>query len=398
MIHIQDSGSARPRAGSRSRRRALGVTTLVVATGLGAIGFGGGSGAPIDTELVAATCTPKLRTTYLSADAVDWDYAPGGSNQITGEPFGDEENVFVAPGPDRIGRVYTKSIYHEYTDASFTSLVNRGPRWQHLGELGPAIHAQVGDTIRVVFKNNTPFPASVHPHGVFYAKSSEGAPYNDGTDIADKRDDAVAPGDTYVYTWKVPERAGPGPMEGSSVMWMYHSHVDEAADTNAGLMGPMIVTRCGMARPDGSPIDVDREFVANFSVLDENASLWIDDNIAGLPAAGTLDPADEGFVESNLMHSINGYMYGNLEGITMKKGERVRWYLMAMGTEVDLHTPHWHGNTVVANGMRQDVVGLLPATMLTADMVPDNVGTWLFHCHVNDHIAAGMLATFKVTL
>ena len=98
------------------------------------------------------------------------------------------------------------------------------------------------------------------------------------------------------------------------------------------------------------------------------------------------------------MHSINGYVYGNLplEAMTMKKGERVRWYLMGMGTEVDLHTPHWHGNTVTALGMRTDVVSLLPATMVTADMVPDDPGTWLFHCHVNDHITAGMMVRYRV--
>lgn len=98
------------------------------------------------------------------------------------------------------------------------------------------------------------------------------------------------------------------------------------------------------------------------------------------------------------MHSINGYVFGNqpLESMTVHKGERVRWYLMAMGTEVDLHTPHWHGNTVVANGMRTDVVGLLPAQMVVADMVPDNIGTWLFHCHVNDHITAGMITRYRV--
>ena len=55
-------------------------------------------------------------------------------------------------------------------------------------------------------------------------------------------------------------------------MWMYHSHVDETGDTNAGLMGPMIVTRCGQAKPDGSPIDVDRELVVDFNVIDENSS------------------------------------------------------------------------------------------------------------------------------
>ena len=69
---------------------------------------------------------------------------------------------------------------------------------------------------------------------------------------------------------------------------------------------------------------------------------------------------------------------------------------MAMGTEVDLHTPHWHGNTVTAMGMRTDVVSLLPATMITADMEPDAPGTWLFHCHVADHISAGMQALFNV--
>jgi FtsP/CotA-like multicopper oxidase with cupredoxin domain len=89
-------------------------------------------------------------------------------------------------------------------------------------------------------------------------------------------------------------------------------------------------------------------------------------------------------------------VFGNLKGLTMRKGERVRWYLMGMGTEVDLHSPHWHGNTLTVDGHRQDVVELLPATLLTADMQPDDVGTWLYHCHVNDHITAGMLALYRV--
>lgn len=35
-------------------------------------------------------------------------------------------------------------------------------------------------------------------------------------------------------------------------------------------------------------------------------------------------------------------------------------------------------------------------SMKVADMVPDDPGSWLFHCHVNDHITAGMLAQFAV--
>ncbi len=71
--------------------------------------------------------TAKTVTYYVAADEVDWDYAPAGYNLITGEPFDDEANVFVQNGPDRIGRVYTKALYREYTDDTFTTLKRRGP-------------------------------------------------------------------------------------------------------------------------------------------------------------------------------------------------------------------------------------------------------------------------------
>jgi hypothetical protein len=44
-------------------------------------------------------------------------------------------------------------------------------------------------------------------------------------------------------------------------------------------------------------------------------------------------------------------------------------YLIAFGTEVDLHTAHWHGLTVLSDGHRMDVIELLPATFRTVEMV-----------------------------
>lgn len=345
----------------------------------------------------AAADSVQTRHYYVAVDEVAWDYAPSGINQITGEPFGEEESTFVASGRDRIGKVYLKARYREYTDATFTTPKPVPAAWRHLGTLGPVLRAEVGDTIVVHFKNKARFPFSVHPHGVFYEKDSEGAPYDDGTGGTDKADDAVPPGGTHTYTWLVPERAGPGPMDPSTILWMYHSHVDEPADTNAGLIGPIIVGREGSLSADGTPADVDRELVTMFTVFDENASLYLDANIerfAGVPQSVKRD--DEDFVESNLMHSINGFVYGNLPGLEMKLGERVRWYMLGMGTEVDLHTPHWHGNTGTWAGMRSDIVELLPASMKVFDMTPDADGEWLFHCHVNDHISAGMLAAYTV--
>ena len=294
--------------------------------------------------------------------------------------------------------MYLKALYREYTDETFTTLKERPPEWEHLGALGPVIRARVGDTIVVHFKNNARFPASVHPHGVFYDKDSEGALYNDGTSGLDKVDDSVAPGGTYTYTWRVPERAGPGPADPNSVVWLYHSHISTPEDTNTGLMGPIIISERDGSRPDSAvPRDVDREFVTMFTVFDENSSRLLEHNIntyAGDP--NSVETEDEGFVESNLMHSINGFLYNNLPGLDMEQHEHVRWYLLALGDENDLHTAHWHGNNVDSKGSNTDVVELLPASMKVVDMKPDNPGLWLYHCHVNHHIHGGMIATFNV--
>jgi hypothetical protein len=41
----------------------------------------------------------------------------------TGQPFDDTANVFVAPGPDRIGHRYFKALYRGYT-ANFGRRLN----------------------------------------------------------------------------------------------------------------------------------------------------------------------------------------------------------------------------------------------------------------------------------
>ena len=45
---------------------------------------------------------------------------------------------------------------------------------------------------------------------------------------------------------------------------------------------------------------------------------------------------------------------------------------------------------------RGDVYDLLPETFATVEMIPDAVGTWMVHCHVNVHITGGMQALFTV--
>jgi FtsP/CotA-like multicopper oxidase with cupredoxin domain len=362
----------------------------------------------------AADASGRTRTYFIAAEDTFWNYAPGG-NVLSGmTPGGDADAaVWLKRGLSGEPPIFKKAVYREYTDATFKTRKPRAPEWEHLGLLGPVIRAEVGDRIEVTLKNTTLFPVSLHPHGVFYDKANEGSRYPDGTSGAALADDAVAPGQSYTYHWDVPERSGPGPGDPSSVVWLYHSHIDSMKETNAGLVGVIIITRRGMARPDGSPTDVDREFVTYFSIINETLSHYsvVNTRLFAPGSAANMGDKDEKMVmpmmvpgasmfagrpEADMFFGINGYILGNLPGLRMKVGEHVRWYLIALGGESDLHTPHWHGNVVLYEGHRTDVIELLPASMKVADMIPDSPGIWLYHCHVEDHMMAGMTARYEV--
>lgn len=367
---------------------------------------------PFRIHAAAPEPAGTTRTYYVAADEVQWDYAPSGRDEAMGMEFDPIAKGFTESGPHQIGRVNKKAMYREYTDATFSALKKRNPEDAYLGIMGPILRGAVGDTIKVVFRNNATHPYSMHPHGVLYVKDSEGADYNDNTSGADKADGCVAPGASHTYTWQIPERAGPGPNDPSSIFWLYHSHCDELRDVASGLFGGFIVTRQGMALPDGRPKDVDHEFVNMYIAINENQSWYLDDNIRdhttdpkgvkreefGLATAtgiaGTV--ATTGFAATNVKWSINGYIYGNMPLMTMKKGDRVRWYVATLGDFNNAHTPHWHGNTVLVAGQRTDVLAITSAQMMTADMVPDAPGIWLYHCHISDHMLAGMVARYEV--
>ena len=341
--------------------------------------WGPPSGGPTSAQRSPSATTHIY---YIAADELRWDYAPRGRH-LTGAPIAEPDEAVASP------TTFVKAVYREYTDDTFKTLKPRPPQWEHLGILGPLMRAEVGDTVRIVFRNQTNIFCSMHPHGLAYDKASEGALYDDGTSGADKADDLIKPGGSHTYIWRVPPRAGPGPGDGSSMLWMYHSHFVEPKDMNTGLFGAIII---------GTPTDVDREFVLAFAVFDETASAYAESNLRlNGRRPFTLKATDPAFRLANLVYTINGFIEGNLPKPTMKAGERVRWYLLSNSNEEDIHAVHWHGQTATFMHMRTDVVSLLPMAMGVADMVPDTVGTWLIHCHVNDHFERGMQGLFSVT-
>ncbi|CAL8267923.1 unnamed protein product [Merluccius merluccius] len=329
-----------------------------------------------------------------------WDYAPSGKNLINGNNIADdpEASIFLQRGPQRIGGKYKKAMYRQYTDGSFSRPAPR-PLW--LGYLGPLIRAEVGDVIVVHLMNKASRNYSMHPHGVFYKKDSEGALYPDGTSGRLKQDDAVPPGGRYTYRWEVRPEFGPTGDDADCLTWVYHSHVEAPRDIASGLIGPLLTCKPGVLLQEGVEArrhDVDRDFYVMFNVVDEALSWYLEDNIQTFIAdPDTVDRDNEDFQESNLMHAINGYMFGNLPGVELCEGRPTSWHLIGMGNEVDIHSAYFHGNTVLDRGHRTDVLSLFPATFATAEMVPLALGRWLLSCQVNDHLMGTFLVACRVT-
>ena len=377
-------------------------------------------------------------------------------------------SLWLTRTANRIGRRYLKAVYRAYTDESFATQVKRTRREAHLGLQGPVIRTVVGDTVKVVFRNMASHPLSVHVHGLRYTREHEGhahglvgslrAQQQGGTKNMDSSNnnknnnknnnnknmnnnnknfttpttptttpahagDAVGPGDTVTYKWEVDAAAGPGPNDGSSVGWLYHSHVKGPRDVNSGLFGVVTVARATFAADAGAdsagagvstvadpsvhPAGVDRELFLGAMTQDESASLYAEANLnhylngtgsrtLSLQAASQLWRNDD-FAESNRMHSFNGRLYGNLGGLTMAAGERVRWYIYSLGSQLDTHSVHWHGNTVLDHGRRLDAVTVVSGKLVVVDMVPRAEGKWMLQCHVNHHMHGGMFAEYEVT-
>lgn len=313
------------------------------------------------------------REYWIAAEKVEWNYAPSGENLI-------RPNM----GLDVWGKalVYEKYRYFQYTDASYTTQVEQ-PVW--MGILGPQLHVVEGDSVRVHFLNRADKPLSIHVHGLQYDEENEGADMK-GSGAA------VPPGGTFTYHWEADSDAAPGPNDPSSIVWLYHSHVDAVTEVYDGLIGTIVVTKKGMERSedDPRPKDIDKAFTTLFLIFNEN-----DRTIVESGKSAEYDSPEEA-EEGNLKHAINGYIFGNLQGLEVQQGDRVRWYLIGLGTEVDMHTAHWHGQTVLNAGKRTDVVDLLPGSMVTVDMTAKTPGNWLYHCHVADHITAGMNTRWRV--
>jgi len=281
----------------------------------------------------APGASARTREFWVAATPVTWNAVPNQRDAITGATYDPSQTVF----PTTVYRRYTRRWGHPLRNTDSSDLIP-----------GPLLRARRGDRLLVHFKNNDPRrPHSMHFHGVSYKPSSDGS-YVPGVS---GRDGNVAPGQTWTY------RLTAG--KNSVGAWPYHDHSPSMHDSIAGGMYGML----SIAAQDA--VLPDREFVVVMAPLGD-------------------------------FQTIDGRAFvGNSPVFRARVGESVQWNVMAMGSEH--HTFHVHGHRWRnADGVPSDTQTVGPAESFRLRWREDRAGTWLYHCHVEEHMEKGMIGTYEV--
>ncbi len=294
------------------------------------------TGAITSVAAGGASARGAVREYWVAAVPVTWNVVPNERNAIEGERFTREQTVLRTVA------------YRQYTK-DFAKQIPKAP--DNPGLQGPLLHARVGDRLVVHFRNLdtvTNQAHSMHFHGVRYRFGSDGAsiPGFSGPGAN------VRPGETFTYRFE----AGPG----TQGVWPYHDHSPSMmASIEGGLYGALSV----LGRDEEPP---DHEFVVFLA-------------------------AQLGF------NTINGRAFvGNTPVYHAKVGDVVQWDVLAIGS--DFHTFHVHGHRwLQADGTPRDTQTIGPAESFRVRWREDTPGTWLYHCHVEEHMMNGMIAIYRVS-
>lgn len=231
--------------------------------------------------------------------------------------------------------------------------------WAYNGIVpGPRINVDVGDTVEVQITNDLPRGTDIHWHGIDVPNDQDG--------VAPITQELVKKGDTYTYRFTTTE-AGIG---------MYHAHAHGEVAVPNGLFGTFYVgdlpslagrTISGIEVPEDLTIAQDLPMVVN-------------------------DAGEIGL-------TLNGKSFPATEPVIIEEGDWVRVTYFNEGLQV--HPMHLHGfeQLVVAKDgepldapYAADTILVAPGERYTVLFNATEAGTWVWHCHILNHVesAQGM--------
>lgn len=230
--------------------------------------------------------------------------------------------------------------------------------WGYNGRTpGPTIESVVGDRLRIYVTNRLPAPTSVHWHGMILPCGMDG--------VSALTQPAIRPGETGVYEFVPP---APG-------TYMYHPHFDGMTEEGLGMTGMFVVHP--RTRREPAP---DRDFCI---MLHE----W-------MVETGTSRPDPNEMVDFNLL-TMNGRAFPDTHPMVAGLGERLRIRLGNL-SQMSHHPIHLHGyafEIVATDGgpippaaRWPETTVLVPVgTTRDVELLADNPGDWLMHCHMTHH-------------
>jgi FtsP/CotA-like multicopper oxidase with cupredoxin domain len=231
--------------------------------------------------------------------------------------------------------------------------------WGYNGRVpGPVLELSEGEKVRIYVTNHLPAQTSVHWHGVLLPCGMDG--------VSGLTQPAIQPGETFMYEFYFPD-AG---------TFMYHPHFDSMTQEGLGLTG-MIVVHARVPRPERPDRD--------FSIMLHEWSVEVD----------TRRPNVNEMTDFNIL-TMNGKAMPGTEPLVAKLGDRV-WIRYGNLSPMDHHPIHLHGYAFkiigTDGGWAADRSKLLPETTVLVqvgsakviELIADNPGDWLFHCHMTHH-------------
>jgi len=248
--------------------------------------------------------------------------------------------------------------------------------WGYNGQFpGPEIRVREGDTVRVILRNQLPVGTTIHWHGVVLPPQMDGP--------AGLNQAPVEPGEEFIYEFEA---------KPAGTRW-YHSHADPALQVPLGLHGPLII------EPRQPRTIYDREYTMILGEWDMELTPGV---AAGTEERGPQDKTLRGGELGADMFLFNGKMHGFGEPIRIAEGERILVRIINAGHMAHpIHT-HGHSFTVVATDGNlipeaarwlKDTIMVAPGERYDLEILGDNPGVWMVHCHIEHHMENGMMTT-----
>ena len=247
------------------------------------------------------------------------------------------------------------------------------------GTPGPTIRVTEGERVRVTLVNRLPVPTTIHWHGIDVPVAMDGVP--------GLSQPLVEPGERFVYEFIA---TNPG------TRW-YHSHVDSNIQIQLGLFGAFIVDP---RVPE--PVPYAREFIYILSekALDVTPAVALGEADVRNRASGN---GRGGAFDFDLF-LMNGRAGTAIDPLSIAPGERIRIRLINAGNLV--HAMHTHGHSfkiIATDGnpvppaaqLVKDTVLIGSAERYDLEVEGTNPGVWMFHCHINNHAANGMVTELR---